>query len=241
MPASLKISALAAAAALTVALASCSTGGVSPASSSSVSMSHKPLSALKQQARREHGLVIYGNVPPQYFQAVFAAFHKQYPFIKVSETALDDHAVFTKYEAEAAQGARTADLLIASAPAAWVQGDHYGVSAGVTPAGLSAFPPWVNQGHGVFIMSAEPILLVYSPKLLTPAQVPHTWARLAADTDYSHAIRPIRDELDVGDVEHDVRREIGRGVVDFIENLLADRARIDDAARARRLGDDDLT
>ena len=77
MPASLKISALAAAAALTAALASCSTGGVSPASSSSVSLSHKPLSALKQQARREHGLVIYGNVPPQYFQAVFAAFHKQ--------------------------------------------------------------------------------------------------------------------------------------------------------------------
>ena len=182
MPASLKISALVAAAALTAALASCSTGGVSPASSSSVSLSHKPLSALKQQARREHGLVIYGNVPPQYFQAVFAAFHKQYPFIKVSETALDDHAVFTKYEAEAAQGARTADLLIASAPAAWVQGDRYGVSARVTPAGLSAFPPWVNQGHGVFIMSAEPILLAYSPKLLTPAQVPHTWARLAADT-----------------------------------------------------------
>jgi iron(III) transport system substrate-binding protein len=180
VPASLKISALAAAAALTAALTSCSTGGGSLASSSSVS-APKSMSALKQQARHEHGLVIYGNISPQYFQPVFAAFRRQYPFIKISATSLDDNAVFTKYEAEAAQGARTADLLIASAPAAWVQGEQNGVSAGVTPAGLSAFPSWVNQGHGVFIMSAEPILLAYSPKLLTTAQVPRTYAQLAAD------------------------------------------------------------
>jgi iron(III) transport system substrate-binding protein len=181
MRASLKISALSAAVALMAAVTSCSSGGGSPAASSSVSSSHASVSALKQQARREHGLVIYGNIPSQYFQPVFAAFHRQYPFIKVSETGLDDNAVFTKYEAEAAQGARTADLLIASAPAAWVQGEQNGVSAGVTPTGLGAFPSWVNQGHGVFLMSAEPILLAYSPKLLTPTQVPRTYAQLAAD------------------------------------------------------------
>jgi iron(III) transport system substrate-binding protein len=89
--------------------------------------------------------------------------------------------VFSKYEAEAAQGARTADLLIASAPASWVQAEQNGVSAGVTPTGLSAFPSWVNQGHGVFVMSAEPILTAYNAKLLTPSQVPKTWAQLAAD------------------------------------------------------------
>jgi iron(III) transport system substrate-binding protein len=180
MLASLKVTALAAAA-VTAALTGCSTSGGSPAASSSVSVSHESVPALTRQARREHGVVIYANVPQQYFQPVFAAFHRQYPFIRVSETDLEDPAVFSKYEAEAAQGARTADLLIASAPAAWVQGEQNGVSAGVTPAGLSAFPSWVNQGHGVFVMSAEPILLTYSPKLLTPAQVPHTWAQLAAD------------------------------------------------------------
>jgi iron(III) transport system substrate-binding protein len=94
---------------------------------------------------------------------------------------LSDNVVFSKYEAEAAQGARTADLLIASAPASWVQAEQNGVSAGVTPAGLSAFPSWVNQGHGVFVMSAEPVLLAYNAKLLTPSQVPKTWAQLAAD------------------------------------------------------------
>src|SRR5712691_5368022 len=181
MPSSLKISALASALALTAVVTGCSTGGGSP-STSPVSSSPASALTLRQQAQREHGLLIYGNIPGHWFQPVFDAFHRQYPFIKISETDLNDNVVFTKYEAEAAQGARTADLLIASAPAAWVQGEQNGVSAGVTPTGLSAFPSWVNQGHGVFIMSAEPILLTYNSKLLTPSQVPTTWAQLAADT-----------------------------------------------------------
>src|SRR6266481_8011754 len=180
MPTSLKISALAAAAALAAALTGCSTGAGSP-STPAASSSPASAATLVQQAHHEHGLLIYGNIPIQYLQPVIAAFNQMYPFIKVSETDLDDNAVFTKYEAEAAQGARTADLLIASAPAAWVQAEQNGVSAGVTPAGLSAFPSWVNQGHGVFVMSAEPVLTTYNAKLLTPSQVPRTWAQLAAD------------------------------------------------------------
>jgi iron(III) transport system substrate-binding protein len=181
---SLRISGLAAAVALAAALTSCSTGGgsstSSPAASSSPA-SASPLNTLKQQAQHEHGLVIYANAPSQYFQPVIAAFTRQYPLIKVSVADLNDNVVFSKYEAEAAQGARTADLLIASAPASWVQAEQNGVSASVTPAGLSAFPSWVNQGHGVFVMSAEPVLLAYNAKLLTPSQVPKTWAQLAAD------------------------------------------------------------
>ena len=184
MPASLKTSAVAAMAAVTAALAGCSTGGGStstpPASSSPASPA-----TLVQRAHHEHGLVIYANIPIQYFKPVFTAFQQRYPFIKISETDLDDNVVFTKYEAEAAQGARTADLLIASAPASWVQAEQNGVSANVTPTGLSAFPSWVNQGHGVFVMSAEPIVLAYSPKLLKTAEVPRTYAQLAADAKAS--------------------------------------------------------
>jgi iron(III) transport system substrate-binding protein len=182
VPASLKISALAAAVAVTAAMAGCSTGGGSPAASSSVSLSHKSVSALKQQARREHGLVIYANIPSGYLQPVITAFNQRYPFIKISAADLNDDVVFSKYETEAAQGARTADLLIASAPTLWVQAEQNGVSAGFTPTGLTAFPSWVNQGHGVFIMSAEPILLTHNDKLLTPSQVPTTYAQLAADS-----------------------------------------------------------
>lgn len=204
MPSSLKIGALAAAVALAAALTSCSTGGGSP-SSSAVSSSPASASTLKQQAQREHGLVIYANAPTQYFQPVIAVFNKQYPFIRVSVTTLDDNTVFSKYEAEAAQGARTADLLVASAPASWVQAEQNGVSANFTPAGLSAFPSWVNQGNGVYVMSAEPALLVYNPKLLNPPEVPKTWAQLAADakanpSKYKLVSYPISNPLNYGGI-----------------------------------------
>jgi len=208
VPASPKISALAVAVAATAVLASCSTGGGSSSPPPPVSpspASAPPLSTLKQQAQREHGLVIYANAPAQYFQPVIAAFTRQYPFIKVSPADLNDNVVFSKYEAEAAQGARTADLLIASAPASWVQAEQNGVSAGVTPTGLNAFPSWVNQGHGVFVMSAEPILTTYNVKLLPPSQVPRTWAQLAADAKadpakYKLVSYPIANPLNYGGI-----------------------------------------
>src|SRR5258708_19075709 len=179
-------------------LAGCSTSGgtssstsTSPSSANSGHVSSPALiGTLKQQAGKETGLVIYANAPTQYFQPVIAAFNKLYPQIHVSVTTLSDNTVFSKYEAEAAQGARTADLLVASAPASWVQAEQNGVTANITPAGLSAFPSWASQGHGVYVMSAEPILLAYSPKLLTPAQVPGTWPHPAPDPN-AHPSRSI--------------------------------------------------
>ena len=227
MPASLKISGLAAAVAVTAALTSCSTGGGSSSSSavSSAPASASSLKTLKQQAQREHGLVIYANAPAQYFQPVIAAFTKQYPFIKVSPADLNDNVVFSKYEAEAAQGARTADLLIASAPASWVQAEQNGVSAGVTPTGLNAFPSWVNQGHGVFVMSAEPILTTYNAKLLTPSQVPRTWAQLAADAKadpakYKLVSYPIANPLNYGGI-YGLIHVLGAGKVWSYYNAMA--------------------
>jgi iron(III) transport system substrate-binding protein len=195
---------------LAAVLAGCSTGGGTSAAPSATggagsASAPVPMAALARQAKQEHGLLIYANVPAQYFQPVIAAFNKEYPSIKVSVTTLADNTIFSKYEAEAAQGARTADLLVASAPASWVQAEQNGVTAAVTPAGLSAFPSWVSQGNGVYVMSAEPTLLAYSPKLLTSAQVPSTWKQLAADAKadparYKMVSYPVTNPLDYGGI-----------------------------------------
>jgi hypothetical protein len=44
---------------------------------------------------------------------------KAYPSIKVSYSDQDDNVSFAKYRAEHAQGARTADIIIASSPRQW--------------------------------------------------------------------------------------------------------------------------
>jgi iron(III) transport system substrate-binding protein len=169
-----------------LALSACAaTGGAATTPPSSSAAAPKSIASLVKAAKSEKGLVIYGNAPTVYLQPVINAFQKLYPGIKVTETSLGDNTTFSKYEAEAAQGARTADLLMASAPASWVQAERNGVTANVKPLGLSNFPSWVNQGHGVYVMSAEPLLEVYNPKLLSPSQVPRSYAQLAADTTKS--------------------------------------------------------
>ncbi|MCU1686794.1 MAG: hypothetical protein JWQ81_7533 [Amycolatopsis sp.] len=162
-------------------LSACSSVGSGPAANtSSAAAAPVPIASLVDQAKSEKGLVMYTNAPVPYLQPVIDAFTKQYPGISVQPTNLSDNVVFSKYEAEAAQGARTADLVIASAPASWMQAEQNGVTAGVTPLGLENFPAATNQGHGVYVMSPEPILEAYNTKLLTQAQVPTSYAQLAA-------------------------------------------------------------
>jgi iron(III) transport system substrate-binding protein len=140
-----------------------------------------PLATLVARSHKEGGLTIYGNPPAPYFNPVVSAFQQQYPWISVQYSDLGDNQVFSKYESEHGQGAKSADLLIASAPALWVQAAQNGVIRDVTPLGLSSFPSFTKQGPGLFVMSPEPILSAYSEKLLQPSQVPHTYAQLAQD------------------------------------------------------------
>jgi iron(III) transport system substrate-binding protein len=63
----------------------------------------------------------------------------------------------------------------------------------------------VNQGNGVMVMSAEPALLVYNPKLLKPSLVPKTWAQLAAaakadPAKYKLVSYPISNPLNYGGI-----------------------------------------
>jgi iron(III) transport system substrate-binding protein len=135
--------------------------------------------------------VIYTNAPTANLQPVIDAFGKQYPGITVQPTNLSDNVVFSKYMAEAAQGARTADLVMASAPASWMQAVQNGVPANVTPLGLENFPAATNQGHGVYVMSPEPILEAFNTKLLNQEQVPTSYAQLAANAKADPARYPL--------------------------------------------------
>ena len=162
-----------------------------------------PLATLVARSHKEGGLTIYGNPPAPYFNPVLSAFQRQYPWIKVQYSDLGDNQVFSKYESEHGQGAASADVLIASAPALWVQAAQNGVIRAVTPLGLARFPSFTKQGPGLFVMSPEPILSAYSEKLLQPAQVPQTYAQLVQDvkanpSTYKLVSYPISNPLAYG-------------------------------------------
>jgi len=140
-----------------------------------------PLAALIKQSKNESGIVVYGNPPSANFTALVAAFNKQYPWIKITEYDLDDNTIFSKYASEAAQGARTADLLIASAPNLWVYASRKAfANKAFTPLGLDKYPKWAQQFKGIFVMSPDPAIIVYN-KLLLKDKVPTSVAQIASD------------------------------------------------------------
>jgi iron(III) transport system substrate-binding protein len=107
----------------------------------------------------------------------------------VQFTNLGDNESFAKYAAEHAQGARTADILIASGAGPWVNGATQGVPKNdFVPAGLSNFPAYAQQLPGVFVMSPEPILAAWSPKLIPSDQTPTSYAQLVASVQSNPSV-----------------------------------------------------
>jgi iron(III) transport system substrate-binding protein len=183
-------------------LAACGNG---PASTTAASAASSPASidSLVAQAKSEKGVVMYGNAPASYFKPIVEGFKVAYPGINFEYTSLNDNSVFSKYQSEHAQGARTADILLASAPTLWIQAQSAGVIAKVIPQGLSKFPSYTTQAPGLFVFSPEPVLSSYNTKLLTAASVPDSYTSLAAavkaePTKYPLVSYPIDNQLGYG-------------------------------------------
>jgi iron(III) transport system substrate-binding protein len=139
-----------------------------------------PLAGLIKQSKGESGIVVYGNPPSANFNALVDRFHYYYPWIKVTEYDLDDNTIFSKYASEAAQGVRTADMLIASAPNLWVYAARKGYVQDYTPLDIGKYPKFVRQFPGIYVMSPDPGIIVYN-KLLLKDKVPTSVTAIAND------------------------------------------------------------
>jgi iron(III) transport system substrate-binding protein len=172
---------IAAAASLIVAAAACSSSG-SPAASGSSAPSAGPALTQAQlvagSKKENKGLLIYANVVSSQMQPVIKAFNAQYPWIHVTATDYEDPVIFSKYAAEHGTGARTADMMIASAPNLWVGAVAHGYVQPYTPAGISNFPSFASQGHGLYVMSPDPSITIYNKVKLGQAP-PTTIAQIA--------------------------------------------------------------
>jgi iron(III) transport system substrate-binding protein len=123
-----------------------------------------------------NSLVIYGNPPPAQMKPVLAAFQKANPGISVNYSDQDDNVSFSKYRAESAQHARTADVIIASSPMNWYQ--NRGIAANWTPRDIGAFPSFITQMPGVFVLSPDPAVSLYNKVKLPANRTPRSFLDL---------------------------------------------------------------
>ncbi len=139
-----------------------------------------PLAPLIKASKKESGLVFYANAPAANLKFVTDRFQYYYPWIKTTAYDLDNNVIFSKYASEAAQGVRTADLLISSAPNLWVYATRQKFLTDYNPLELSQFPSFVKQYKGVFVMSPDPAVLLYN-KLVLKDKVPNSVTEIAND------------------------------------------------------------
>lgn len=135
---------------------------------------------LIAKSKTESGLVFYGNPPSANWKVVTDKFHEKYPWITVTSYDLDNNTIFSKYASEAAQGVRTADLLVSSAPNLWVYARRQKMTIDYSPAQIAKFPSFVKQFKGVYVLSPDPAIIVYN-KLLLKDKVPASVTEIAND------------------------------------------------------------
>jgi iron(III) transport system substrate-binding protein len=124
-------------------------------------------------------LVMYGNAPEPQFKPVLTAFAKAYPSINISYQDIDDNVAFSKYRAEHAQGARTADILMASSPLQW--DNNTDVALCWTPSDASSYPSYLQQFPGILIASPDPAVSIYSKVKLSANLIPSSFRQLVSD------------------------------------------------------------
>jgi iron(III) transport system substrate-binding protein len=169
--------ALAVLALLALGLAAASAGR---AESTSTGAKPGPLAALIAKSKKESGLVFYGNPPSANWKVVTDRFQYYYPWIKTTSYDLDNNVIFSKYASEAAQGTRTADVLVSSAGNLWVYATRQKYIADYTPRDLDKYPDFVKQYKGIYVLSPDPAIIVYN-KLLLKGKVPNSVTAIAND------------------------------------------------------------
>jgi iron(III) transport system substrate-binding protein len=122
---------------------------------------------------------MYGNSPVPQFRPVLDAFAKAYPRIHINYSDVDDTVAFSRYRAEHAQGARTADVLMESSPLLW--DNNQNIALCWKPRGLSAYPSFVQQFPGIFVVSPDPAVSLYNKVRLPANLVPTSFAQLERD------------------------------------------------------------
>ena len=135
---------------------------------------------LIAKSKTETGLVFYGNPPSANWKVVTDKFHEKYPWITVTSYDLDNNTIFSKYASEAAQGVRTADVLVSSAPNLWVYARRQKMTIDYSPAQIAKFPSFVKQFKGVYVLSPDPAIIVYN-KLILKDKVPASVTEIAND------------------------------------------------------------
>jgi iron(III) transport system substrate-binding protein len=138
------------------------------------------IEAAIEASRDESTLVIYGNPNTDQWAPVLEAFGEEYPWIEVETFDLGGTEAFQRYLSEEATGSETADMIVNTDGAGWLdlveRGqvlDYIDPELASLPAGRAVLAP------GVFAWSYDPLVALFNKLALPEDEQPTSLAELA--------------------------------------------------------------
>jgi len=149
-----------------------------------------PMAALVEASKNEkEGLLVYSIMGENNWAPVIAAFNAKYPWITVTALDLGTTETFERYYTESAGGARTADMIITSAPGEWQEFIAKDELEVYHPANIEGMPEFATLADGVYAVSTDPFIIIYNKQLVsTPPATMADIATLAADPAFAGKI-----------------------------------------------------
>jgi iron(III) transport system substrate-binding protein len=136
-------------------------------------------SKMIEASRTEKGLLIYSNLSPANWKPILEGFKGKYPWIGVETLDISSGTIHTRWQAESASNARTADILVSAAIEHWIGHGTKGEMTEYDSPELKNLPDFAREYNSVFVMSTDPVIMTYNAKLLPENMRPTGFASLA--------------------------------------------------------------
>ncbi len=139
------------------------------------------IDAAIEASRGEAKLVVYGNPNADQWAPLLAAFNAKYPWIQVETFDLGGAEAFQRYLSEEATGSPTADVIVNTDGAGWLDLVERGKVADYVDPELANMPlEDAVLAPGVYAMSYDPLVAVFNTLAFPLDEQPTTLAELAA-------------------------------------------------------------
>ncbi|MFV3131104.1 ABC transporter substrate-binding protein [Niveispirillum sp. KHB5.9] len=134
---------------------------------------------LVEASKQEGSLLIYSIMAEYNWRPILRGFQALYPWIKVNCLDMGPTEVFERYYAETSVDRPSADIIVSSAPDAWMRFAAKGGIGRHDSREIPNLPGWSLPMPGLYTLSADPMVMVYNKLLLKPEQYPDGLKRLA--------------------------------------------------------------
>jgi iron(III) transport system substrate-binding protein len=140
------------------------------------------IEAAVEASRDENTLVVYGNPNSDQWAPVLQAFGEKYPWIEVETFDLGGAEAFQRYLSEEATGSSTADVIVNTDGAGWLDLVERGQVVDYVDPELESLPEdKAVLAPGVYAWSYDPLVALFNKRALPEDEQPTSLAGLAEE------------------------------------------------------------